>query len=210
MMRILIVEDHPIVRRGLKEILVEEFAAASFAEVEDFQSAYQAVFNEEWDLVLLDINLPGRDGLELLEEMRQKNNRAAVLVVSAYPEEEFAVRAFKLGAAGYLSKAQAADELVAAVNKIRYGGKYVTAGLGERLASYLGEQGQDVPHASLSVRELQVLRLIASGKTMKEIASELCLSEKTIMTYRTRIGEKLGLTNNVEITRYAFHHKLIQ
>ena len=208
---ILIVEDHPIVRRGLKEILAAEYPRAVFGEAADSPLALVALERGKWDVVLLDINIPGRGGLELLEDIRRLYPQTQVLIVSAYPEEEFAVRAFKLGAAGYLSKNQAPEELVTAVKKILDGGKYVTASLAERLADALnGWDANCAPHEALSQRELQVLRLIASARTIKEIAAELSLSEKTVGTYRARIAKKTGLASNVELTRYAFQHGLTQ
>jgi two-component system, NarL family, invasion response regulator UvrY len=210
MIRILLIEDHPIVRRGLKEILADEFKDAVFGEAGDSSQALQELHHRGWDAILLDINLPGRDGLDLLDEIHKLHPHPPVLVVSAYPEEEFAIRAFKLGAAGYLGKGQASDELVAAVRKLLNGGKYVTATLAERLASVLSSPAGSALHERLSARELQVLRLIASGKSIKDIAAALCLSEKTVTTYRTRIGEKLGMSTNVELTRYAFHNQLVQ
>lgn len=207
----LIVEDHPIVRRGLKEILAAEYPRAVFGEAADSPNALTALEREKWDVVLLDINFPGRGGLELLEDIRRLYPQTQVLIVSAYPEEEFAVRAFKLGAAGYLSKNQASEELVTAVKKIIAGGKYVTASLAEKLATALnGGEGNGAPHTTLSQRELQVLRLIANAKTVKQIATELALSDKTVGTYRARIAKKTGLASNVELTRYAFQHGLTQ
>ena len=208
---ILIVEDHPIVRRGLKEILAAEYPEAVFGEANDSPLALAALEREIWDVVLLDINIPGRGGLEVLEDIRRLYPQTKVLIVSAYPEEEFAVRAFKLGAAGYLNKNQASEELVTAARKILAGGKYVTASLAERLATGLNGEGNDCePHEALSAREHQVLCLIANARTVKEIAAELSLSEKTVGTYRARIAKKTGLASNVELTRYAFQHRLTQ
>jgi two-component system, NarL family, invasion response regulator UvrY len=159
--------------------------------------------------VLLDINLPEGSGLELLGQVRRLCPQAAVLVLSAYPEEEFAVRSFKLGASGYLTKASVADEMIAAVRKVLAGGRYVSATLAERLAAALGEGQAQALHEALSPRELEVLRLVASGKTIKEIAAGLLLSEKTIATYRARVSEKLGRSSNVDLTRYAIQHRLV-
>jgi DNA-binding NarL/FixJ family response regulator len=210
MIRVLIVDDHQIVRRGLKEILADEFSKLKIGEAESFRAALELVMTEEWDIVLLDINLPGRNGLEVLEEIRRLRPRTPALVLSAFPEEEFALRALKLGASGYLNKSRASDELLAAVKKALAGGKYVTASLAEKLAAALGGEIEHAPHESLSNRELQVLRLIAAGKTIKEIAGELALSEKTVGTYRTRISQKTGLATNVALTRYALQHRLVE
>ena len=209
MTRILLVDDHEIVRRGLRQLLAEVFPGAEFAEAGRVPQARELLTRERWDLVLLDINLPDGSGLELLGQVKQLCAGAAVLVLSAYSEEEFAVRSFKLGAAGYLTKTSVADEMVAAARKVLAGGRYVSVNLAERLAAALGESQSQALHETLSPRELEVLRLVASGKTIKEIAAGLLLSEKTIATYRARVSEKLGLSNNVELTRYAMQHRLV-
>ena len=209
MTKFLLVDDHEIVRRGLRQMLAEAFPDASFAEAGRVPQARELITRQAWDLVLLDINLPEGSGLELLGQVRQLCPGAAVLVLSAYPEEEFAVRAFKLGAAGYLTKASVADEMIAAVRKVLAGGRYVSAALAERLAAALGDGQAQALHEALSPRELEVLRLVASGKTIKEVAAGLLLSEKTIATYRARVAEKLGLSSNVELTRYALQHRLV-
>ena len=190
MMRILLVDDHEIVRRGLKDILTEEFSKAVFGEANTVPQAREMIVQKEWNLVLLDINLPGGSGLDLLVELRQLRPQAAVLVLSSYPEEEFALRSFKLGAAGYLTKASVADEMLTAVRKALGGGKYVSAVLAEKLAAALGGGLEQELHETLSTRELEVLRRVATGRTIKEIAAELSLSEKTIGTYRGRVSEK--------------------
>lgn len=160
------------------------------------------------DLMLLDVNLPGRSGLEVLEDVRRGWPHLPVLVVSAYPEEEFAIRCFRLGAAGYVAKDAAVDELVSATRRALAGGKYVTAALAEQLAAALGGEVPGAPHEALSPREMQVLRLVARGRSAREIAAEIHVSERTIQTYRARIGEKLGVSTNVELTRYALRYKL--
>jgi DNA-binding NarL/FixJ family response regulator len=163
----------------------------------------------DWSLALVDINLPGRSGLELLEEIKRLRARLPVLVVSGHLEEDYAVRALKLGAAGYVSKQSAADVLIAAVQKVLAGGRHVSPAVAERLALAAAGEWAEAPHESLSNRELQVLKRIASGRTIKEIASELALSDKTIATYRGRISDKLGQSSNVELTRYAIRHGLV-
>ena len=208
MMRALIADDHEVVRRGLKQILQEEFGETKLHEAENSQEALDIVLKHALDIVLLDINMPGRSGLEVLEQIRQERPKLPVLVLSAYPEEDYALRCLKLGAAGYLTKRSAATELVSALRKTLAGGKYVTPSLAEKLASALAGGENIAEHDRLSNRELQVLRLIAAGKTIKQIASELSLSEKTVATYRTRISEKLDLATNVELTRYALQHGL--
>lgn len=209
-MNILIIDDHEIVRRGLKQMLAEEFPKATLGEASNLPQARQYLTQKKWDLVLLDINLPGGSGLELLTAVRQLQLNAAVLVLSSYHEEEYAVRAFKLGAAGYLNKASVSDEMLGAVKKVLAGGKYVSAALAEKLAGDLGHPDAAAPHEALSPRELEVLRLVATGQTIKEIAAGFNLSEKTIATYRTRLAEKLKLSTNVELARYALQHKLVE
>ena len=206
---ILIVDDHEVVRRGLKQVLAEGLPAAAFGEAGTTEEAAAALARGGWDLVLLDVNLPGRGGLELLEELRRAQPRLPVLVVSAYAEEEFAVRCIRLGAAGYLTKNSASDELVAASRKALAGGKYVTATLAERLAGVLGGEVSGRPEEVLSARELQILRLVARDRTTREIAAELHLSEKTVATYRARIAGKLGISTRVELTRFAIQHGLV-
>ncbi|MBI3415845.1 MAG: response regulator transcription factor [Verrucomicrobia bacterium] len=210
MMRILLVDDHEIVRRGLKQLLAEEFPKAVFGEATRVPQARELIVQKAWDLVLLDINLPGGSGLDLLTDVKRLCPEPAVLVLSSYPEEEFAVRAFKLGSAGYLTKASVVDEMLTAVKKVLAGGKYVSAVLAEKLATALGNPQTQALHETLSPRELEVLRLVATGKTIKEIAAGFSLSEKTIATYRTRISEKLGLSTNVELARYALQHRLVE
>jgi two-component system, NarL family, invasion response regulator UvrY len=208
MMRVLIADDHELVRRGLKGLLAESFGKLKVGEARTSQEALELAQQQDWDIVLLDINMPGRNGLEVLADLKRLRPQMPVLVLSISPEQDYALRALKLGASGYLTKQSASEELLAAIRKSLAGGKYVTATLAENLAAYLSGEAPGSPHEALSNRELQVLRLIASGKTVKEIAAELSLSEKTIGTYRTRISEKLRLATNVELTRYALQHKL--
>ncbi len=210
MIKILIADDHEMVRFGLRAILAREFAGAHIGEAQDAHAAVALLQQESWDLVLLDINLPGRSGLEVLRDAKTLCPKAPVLVLSAYPEEEFALRALKLGAAAYLNKQIASSELVAAIRKILTGGKYLTSTLAQKLADQLGENLQQQPHESLSLRELEVLRMIASGRSVKEIAAQLALGEATIATYRSRIFKKMGLATNVALTRYALQHKLVE
>jgi DNA-binding NarL/FixJ family response regulator len=163
---------------------------------------------QEWDLVLLDVNLPGRSGLEVLEEAKRLRPRTPALILSASPEDEFAVRSLKLGASGYLNKSVAPEEILAAAKKVLAGGKYVSASLAEKLAASLAGGARQILHEALSSRELQVLRLVAGGRTIKEIAAETGLSGKTVGTYRSRIARKLDLHSNVDLTRYALKHRL--
>jgi two-component system, NarL family, invasion response regulator UvrY len=209
MTRVLIADDHEIVRHGLRDILITRLGNVAVGEAKDAGEAINLLIEDTWDIVLLDINMPGRSGLEVLEEARRLRPKTPVLLLTSYPEEQFAVLAFKLGAAGYVNKQEASDQLITAVQRVLAGGKYVTASLAERLAARLGAVGEQAAHEALSHRELQVLRLIAVGKTIKEIAAELSLSEKTVATYRTRVSQKAGLKSNVEIARYALKQGLV-
>jgi two-component system, NarL family, invasion response regulator UvrY len=206
---ILIVDDHAILRRGCRDILASELEHAEIAEATDTNEAIEALGKKRFDLVILDLNLPGRGGLEVLQEARRQHAGIPVLVLSAYAEEEFAVRAYKLGAAAYLNKQGAPDELMTAVRKVLAGGTYVSAGIADKCAAALGRDVAVAQHEALSSRELQVMQWLARGKTQKEIASELSLSEKTIATYRSRISQKMNLSNAVELTRYAMRHGLV-
>ncbi len=208
-MILLIADDHEVVRRGLKGILAEEFSKVCIGEARNAQETLEAARKQAWDIVLLDINMPGRGGLDVLAELKELRPKMPVLVLSAFPEEDYALRAFKLGAAGYVSKQSASDELLTAIRKALAGGRYVTPLLAEKLAGAMAGESPATPHELLSNRELQVLRSIAAGKTIKEIAGELALSEKTVGTYRTRISEKMRLATNVELTRYAMQHRLV-
>lgn len=209
MTRVFVVDDHEVVRRGLQHLLADHLPDCDFGEAASAAPALEQLALGGWDLVLLDLNLPGRDGLELLGDIRSRWPDLPVLVISAYPEEEFAVRCLRQGAAGYVTKASLGDELVTAVTRVLGGGRYVSAELAERLAGLLAEPRASAAHELLSARELQVLRLVARGRSQKEIAAELSLSEKTIGTYRARIAEKLGISTSVELTRYALQHHLV-
>lgn len=210
MKHILIVDDHALVRRGLKETLEEELKDVAFGEAEGARQARELVARQPWDLVLLDIGMEDTSGMEALEEMRRLRPKLAVLMVSMYPEKEFALRALRLGAAGYLNKRSAPDELLVAVNKVLAGGRYVSPALADQLAAEIQQAGNQSPHQKLSDREFQVLRLVASGKTLKEIAEELSLSVKTVGTYHIRLMEKMGMKSDVEMTRYALKNKLVE
>jgi two-component system, NarL family, invasion response regulator UvrY len=209
MTRILIADDHELLRRGLKTLLAEAFPDLEAGEAADVAQALEAVEKHPWDVVLLDINMPGRSGLDALQDIKRLHPQLPVVVLSVFPEKDYAVRAFKLGACGYISKQSASGELLAAIRKALAGGRYVTPLLAEALAATVAGATPAVPHEMLSNRELQVLRLVALGKPLKEIAAELSLSEKTIGTYRLRISQKLGLSTNVELARYAMQHKLV-
>ncbi len=208
-MKILIVDDHAIVRRGMISLLREHFNDAEFGEAEDSRHGFVLALEKTWDLVLVDINMKGRSGLDLIRDIKGVKPALPVLVVSAHPEKDYAVRALKLGAAGYVSKQSAADILFSAVRRVLAGGRYVSPALAEQLAGSLAGVSGVGSHDALSNRELQVLKMIASGKSLKEIGAELALSEKTVATYRARISEKMGLPTNVDLTRYAMRHGLV-
>lgn len=209
MIRVLIVDDHAIVRRGLRDLLSDEFPGAAFGESSDARQALERLGKQKWDIVLLDIGLPGKSGLDLLKELRAKWPRLPVLVLSIHPEDQFAVRVLKAGAGGYMTKESAPEELVRAVRKILAGGRYVSSTLAERLALHVTKDFTRTPHETLSDREYEIMCAIGSGKTVTEIAGELSLSVKTVSTYRTRILEKLGLKNSAQITRYAIRNGLV-
>jgi two-component system invasion response regulator UvrY len=208
MTRILLVDDHVVVRRGLKQILSEALAGAVFDEADSGEKAVDKARAGGCDLLLLDISLPGKSGLEVLKELRQACPKLPVLMLSVYPEEQFAVRALRAGAAGYLTKRTSAAELVKAVRKVLDGGKYVSSSLAERLAGEIGHASELAPHELLSDREFQVFQLLAAGKTVKSVAQQLGLSVPTISTYRARILEKMGMSDNSDLVRYAIVNRL--
>src|SRR2546426_6469103 len=201
-MKILLTDDHAVVRHGLKQILADELRRAEFGEARNAQEALNRVWKDKWDVVVLDITMPGRSGLEVLREIKRSKPKLPVLVLSMHPEDQFAVRILKSGASGYMTKESAPDELVGALQKVVAGGRYVSAALAEKMASYLAIDTLKLPHERLSDREFLVLRMIASGKTVSRVAEELSLSVKTVSTYRVRILEKMGMASNAELTHY--------
>ena len=209
MTRVLIVDDHAIVRRGLKALLFDELPGATFGEASHAQQALEELRKQKWDVALLDITLPGRNGLNLLKELKAVRPRLPVLVLSAHPEDQFALRALQAGAEGYLTKDSAPEELVKAIRKILAGGRYVSPALAEKLATNVRKDFTRLPHETLSDREYEIMCLIASGKTVTEIAGELSLSVKTVSTHRTRILEKLGVKNSAAIVQYAVRNGLV-
>jgi two-component system invasion response regulator UvrY len=209
-MKILLTDDHAVVRQGLKQILAAEFRKAEFGEASNTPEAIEKIWRETWDVAVLDISMPGRSGLEVLKEIKRSRPKLPVLVLSMHPEDQFAVRLLKAGAAGYMTKESAPAELVGAVKKVMAGGRYVSPALAEKMASYLAVDVQNPPHERLSDREFQVLRLIASGKPVSAIAKELSLSVKTISTYRTRVLGKMGMANSAELTHYAIQNHLVE
>jgi DNA-binding NarL/FixJ family response regulator len=209
MIRFLIVDDHAIVRRGLRELLSDEFRGAAFGEASDARQALEQLRENKWDVALLDIALPGKSGLDLLKELKAEWPELPVLVLSAHPEDQFAVRVLKAGAGGYMTKESAPEELAKAIRKILAGGRYVSPALAEKLALRVTKDLTRTPHETLSDREYEVMSRIASGRTVTEIAEELSLSPKTISTYRARVLEKLGVKNSAEIVLYAIQNGLV-
>lgn len=210
MLKILVADDHAVVRRGLLQILSEEADIAPPGEAHDVASTLDRLRAEPWDLLILDIAMPGGGGLAALQVVRHEFPGLPVLVLSMYSERQYAVRSLKAGAMGYLAKDSAPDELVRAVRKVLNGGKYVSATLAEQLAEAVGHDLEQPVHATLSEREFQVMCLIASGKTVSDIAADLSLSVKTVSTYRERVLQKTGLANNAELTHYALRNGLIE
>jgi two-component system invasion response regulator UvrY len=206
MIRVLIADDHPIVRSGLKQIVSGE-ADMSVTEAGDGAEALGLIDAGDFNMVLLDLSMPGMSGLEVLSQIRTRRPQLPVLVLSAYPEAEFAVRIIKAGASGYLNKHLAPEELVTAIRRVISGRKYIGPEVAELIADSLGKDG-DGTHAGLSDREFQVMLLIGAGKTVSEIADEIALSVKTVSTYRTRILEKMNLKNNAELMRYVVENKI--
>jgi two-component system invasion response regulator UvrY len=209
MIRILIVDDHAMFREGLKQILAKHSDMRVVDEAGNGQEAMEKILHHKLDVVLLDISLPGRSGADLLAEIKKEKPGLSTLVLSMHPEDQYAVRMMKAGACGYVTKESAADELISAIRKVAVGGRYISSKLAEEMAVALDTNTPKLPHQTLSNREFQVMRMLASGKSLKEIADELFLSEKTVTTYRARILEKMRLRNNVEITIYAIENKLL-
>ncbi|TAK08715.1 MAG: response regulator transcription factor [Candidatus Manganitrophaceae bacterium] len=210
MIKILIADDHAIVRRGLKQILAETPDMVVAGEAHNGQELLDKVRDHQWDVVVLDISMPGRGGLDTLKQLKSERPKLPVLMLTIHPEDQYAVRVLRAGASGYLTKESAPDHLVEAIRKVARGGKYISPHLAEKLAFNLESLSERPLHEALSDREFQVLRFIASGKTVKEIGEELSLSVKTISTYRTRILEKMKMRNNAELTHYAIQQKLVE
>ena len=209
-MNILIADDHAIVREGVKQIVRGLPEVKLIEEVSDGNEAFSKICSTPYDIVILDISMPGMTGLDILQRMKDRNITARVLMFSFYPQEQYAIRAFKLGASGYLSKDSAFDELAAAIRKIAAGGRYVSAALAERLIFHDAERDDKLPHESLSEREFQIMIMLARGKSVTEISHTLFLSDKTVSTYRARLLEKMDLKTNADLTMYALKNKLIE
>ena len=209
MKRILIIDDHAVVRDGVKRIFDEQPDAVVFGEASTQLEALTLARQQEWELAVLDLSLGNQSGLEVLKELKEIRPRLPVLILSMHSEEQYARRAFKAGASGYITKDSSRADLAEAVNKVATGGRYITSALAEKLLFDLGRASDRPRHETLSDREFEVMRLIASGNTVGEIASLLALSDKTISTYRARLLEKMGMKTNAELTRYAIQNKLV-
>jgi two-component system invasion response regulator UvrY len=209
MIKILIADDHAIVREGLKQIVAETADMEIADEARSGHEVLDKVGNNDYDVVVLDISMPGRDGVDILKQLKAQRPRLPVLVLSIHPEEQYAVRVIRAGAAGYLTKESAPDELIAAIRRVSAGRKYVSPALAEKLVLELQSDTEKPSHETLSDREYQVLCLIAAGKRVKEIAEELCLSVKTVSTYRARILEKMKMKNSAELMHYAIKQGLV-
>jgi two-component system invasion response regulator UvrY len=208
-LRILIVDDHPIVRAGLRQTLADAPEVGDIGEAANGPAALELLSDREWDAVVLDIGLPGRGGLDLLRDIKAGRPKLPVLVLSMHSEDQFGVRAIRAGAAGYLTKEAAPENLVVAIRKVASGGRYISAALAERLAKEISIDGSVPLHSSLSDREFEVMCLIASARTVSEIAERLSLSVKTVSTYRARILEKMSFKNNAELMQYVISNRLL-
>lgn len=208
--KVVIVDDHALIREGVKKTLSDEPDMAVVGEAESAAELLQVLEHVAADIVLLDITMPGESGLDALKGLHQKHPQVPVLILTFHPEHRFAVRALRAGASGYMTKESATEELVQAVRKIAGGGKYVSAALAEQLADELREGSGRLPHEALSDREFQVMRLFAQGKKSSEIAEQLSISVSTVNTYRTRVVQKMNMHSDVELSRYALEHGLIE
>jgi two-component system, NarL family, invasion response regulator UvrY len=208
-MRILIADDHAVVRRGLREILVEAFPAASFAEARNGEEALAEISNSRFTILVLDVTMPGRSGLDVLCDVKRNNPDLAVIMLSVQPEDQYAMRCLRAGAAAYINKDSAPDELVRAVKKVLAGGHYISEGLAEKLVSAIDVPADKAPHELLSDREHEVMRMLAAGTSVTEIGNLLHVSAKTVSSYRARILDKMHMKTNAELTRYALERKLI-
>ena len=208
-MKILIADDHAIVRRGLKEILLDEYPSSIIGDASDAEELLKKVFQEHWDLIISDLSMPGRSGLDALKQIKQAFPKLPVLIMSIYSEDQYAVRALRAGASGYFNKNSIHEDLFKAIESVRKGKKYITPAVAEKLAEAFPTGGTEQPHQLLSDREFEVFRLLASGKTVSEIAYQLSLSANTVSTYRSRILEKMNLHSNSELIRYALEQRLL-
>jgi len=209
MIRILIADDHAIVRKGLRQLVIEEYPAAEIEEAGDAESLVALAMSHEWDVVICDMNMPGRSGLDAMQQIKQISPKLPVLIMSMYPEDQYAVRVLKAGAAGYLGKDTIHDELIKAIQTVMLGKKYITPSIAEKLVEAFHSEPGEQPHETLSDREFDVFKLLADGRSVSEIADQLSLSVTTISTYRSRIMEKMNLRSNADLTKYAIEKRLI-
>jgi len=209
MIRILIADDHAIVRKGLKHLLLEEYPTAVIEEVTDAESLIFKSVNSEWDVVICDLSMPGRSGLDALTQIKQASPRLPVLIISMHPEDQYALRVLKAGASGYIGKDTVHNDLIKAVQTVLLGKKFITPSVAEKLANALNTDNDKSMHEKLSDREFEVFRLLAAGMQVSEIATKLSLSVTTVSTYRSRVLEKLGMKSNADLTRYALETGII-
>lgn len=208
MINILMVDDHSIVREGLRRIIESTLGMNIIAEASTGEEALELIFKEKYDIVILDISMPGKNGLQTLKEIKKYNNDIPVLMLSMHAEEQYAIRAIKAGASGYLTKDSASDQLVSAIKKINNGRKYISTGVAELLATDLYHDSDKLPHESLSDREFEVMKLIIKGTSAREIAAELSISDKTVSTYRGRILKKMSMKNISDLIHYSIENNL--
>ena len=209
MIRILIADDHAVVRKGLIQLLLEKYPTASVGEAGDAEDLIAQVMSQEWDVVICDMNMPGRSGLDALQQIKELSPKLPVLIMSIYPEDQYALRVLKAGASGYLSKESIHDDLIKAIEMVMIGRKFITPSIAEKLANALDTDSTRPLHEELSNREFDVFKLLTSGKSVSEIATQLSLSSTTVSTYRSRIMAKMNLRSIAELTRYALEHKLV-
>lgn len=208
-MKVIIADDHSIVRKGLRQILMEEYPFAQVAEAANAEELIKMTMTGTWDVVITDLSMPGRSGLDALRQIRDAHPKLPVLVLSMHPEDQYAIRVLKAGASGYLNKDTAQEELIQAMRRVLVGKKYISSKVAEQMADVLENNNNNLLHESLSDREFDVLKMLAAGKSVSEIAASLSLSSTTVSTYRARILEKMKMKSNADLTRYALENKLI-